>query len=152
MPAEVAAGRAPAKRHEKSWRSQRERTLLRSFGQGSRRRQWRRLARRFSVCEMSAGTPFPVRAVALFVTVLVALGLALVCALFAIGVDGHPDDVLLIVGGHQLGGPTDDMIANILAFVFGTAGVACVLKGWRSVREAVFGRLTDGGRAPRVTA
>jgi hypothetical protein len=75
--------------------------------------------------------------VTLLITGLVALGVALVRVLFAVGIEGRPDDVIFDIEG--LGGPTDDAIASILTFVLGTAGVVCVLKSWRDVRDAAFG-------------
>jgi hypothetical protein len=58
-----------------------------------------------------------------------------VAALFAVGIDGQPDDVILNFGGHQVGGTTDTRIALLAALVFGTGGVACVLKSWSELRE-----------------
>jgi hypothetical protein len=64
-----------------------------------------------------------------------ALGIGLVSALFALGIDGRPDDVILAFGGHQVGGTTDTLIAVLAALVFGSGGVACVLKSWRNLRQ-----------------
>jgi hypothetical protein len=93
--------------------------------------------------------PFPFRATALFVTGVVALGVGPRCALFAVGVDGQPDDVILDMGGHRPGGPTDDVIANVVAFVLGTVGVVCILMSWRDFRDAVFDGAQSVGKDGR---
>ena len=66
---------------------------------------------------------------------LSALGIALASALFAVGIDGRPDDVIIEFGGHRAGGPTDTLIAVLLALVVGTVGVVCVLRYWRELTE-----------------
>jgi hypothetical protein len=62
-----------------------------------------------------------------------ALGVAFVAALYSVGIDGKPDDVILDFGGHVIGGPTEVLIARAIAFVAGTAGVVCVLRTWNEV-------------------
>lgn len=57
-----------------------------------------------------------------------ALSIALVAALYAIGVDGQPDDVVLILNGHNVGGRSGRMAAGIIAVALGALGVFCVLR------------------------
>ena len=62
-----------------------------------------------------------------------ALGLAFVAALYSVGIDGKPDDVIFGFEGHVIGGPTKVFMARAIAFVAGTAGVVCVLRTWKDV-------------------
>ena len=64
-----------------------------------------------------------------------ASGIAVVSALFAVGIDGRPDDVILTFGSYQAGGTRDTLIALVAALLFGTGGVACVLKSWRDLTQ-----------------
>lgn len=73
--------------------------------------------------------------VLLLLSGLAASGIAIVSALFAVGIDGRPDDVILTFGDHYVGGTTDTLIALLAALVFGTGGVACVLKSWRDLTQ-----------------
>jgi hypothetical protein len=80
------------------------------------------------------GLPALVR-VLLLLSGVAALGIAVVSALFAVGIDGRPDDVILAFGGRQVGGTTDTLIALLSALLFGAGGVACVLKSWRDLTQ-----------------
>jgi hypothetical protein len=62
-----------------------------------------------------------------------ALSLALVAALYAVGIDGQPHDATLIFNGHHVGGPGERMVAGIIAVALGALGVFCVLRFRRSV-------------------
>lgn len=62
-----------------------------------------------------------------------ALGVAFIAALCSVAFDGKPDDVVLDLGGHVIGGPTAASSARVIALVAGTAGVACVLRTWKEV-------------------
>ena len=59
-----------------------------------------------------------------------ALVMAFVAAAYAFGL-GRPDDVILILDGHQAGGPGERMAAAVVAVALGTFGVFCVSKWGR---------------------
>ena len=80
------------------------------------------------------GLPFPAQVLVLAGGVA-AVGLALAPALFAVGLDGRPDDVILYFGDHRVGGTTDTLVAALVAFVFGTGGVACILKSCKELGQ-----------------
>jgi hypothetical protein len=65
---------------------------------------------------------------------IAAVTIALVSALFALGIDGRPDDVTLTMGDPYLGAPLDTTIALALAIAIGTVGVFCLLRFWADVR------------------
>ena len=69
----------------------------------------------------------------LLVSGLSALGIALVSALFAVGIDGRPDDVSIEFGGRTEGGTMGTLIAVAVAVVLGVGGVVCVLRSWREL-------------------
>jgi hypothetical protein len=72
-----------------------------------------------------------------------ALGIALVAALYSIGIDGNPDHIIVQFGEHVVGGPTQAFVARVIAFAAGAAGVVCVLRTWKDVRRA--GRRSPDG-------
>ena len=59
---------------------------------------------------------------------------AFVAALFAVGIGGPPDDVILEFNGRVMGGQTDRLVVGLLATVVGTAGIFCFLRGWRGIQ------------------
>ena len=65
---------------------------------------------------------------------IIAVCGAFVAALFAVGIGGPPDDVILEFNGRVVGGQTDWLVAGLLATVVGTAGIFCFLRGWRGIQ------------------
>jgi hypothetical protein len=62
-----------------------------------------------------------------------ALGVAFVAALYSVGIDGKPVDVIFDFGGYGIGGPTEVFTARAIALVAGTVGIFCVRRTWKDV-------------------
>lgn len=73
-----------------------------------------------------------------------ALALGLAAALFAHGIDGGPDDVIIEFNGHHVGGTMDTTIALSTALLFGAAGVFLLVRVWSDI--SAWRRLLNAAR------
>jgi hypothetical protein len=65
-----------------------------------------------------------------------ATAIGVVAALIGVGIDGRPDDVVLEIAGHHMGGSLDRQIAIGIAVVGGTIGVIAAMRFASQVRRA----------------
>jgi hypothetical protein len=77
---------------------------------------------------------FPMSTLVLAGVGLPALIIAIVFVLYALGIDGQPDDVVFEFSGYRALGPMDTVVRLFVSTVLGSAGVFCLVKFWRDLR------------------